>query len=144
MKSFTACIAVLAALCSNGAWAQAAPDDALYQALGARDGIGQLMTDFVGRLKIDPRIGRFFEETNPKYLADQLSDQVCQVSGGPCQLDGPNMKLAHESLQITKADFNALVEVLQQAMDERGIGFRTQNQLLARLAPMHRDIINTP
>ena len=28
-------------------------------------------------------------------------------------------------------------------MDARGIAFSTQNQLLARLAPMHREIVNT-
>jgi hemoglobin len=28
-------------------------------------------------------------------------------------------------------------------MDRQGIAFVTQNQLLARLAPMHRDVITT-
>ena len=51
------------------------------------------------------------------------------------------MKTAHASLKITKGDFNALVEVLQQSMDAQGIAFTTQNQLLALLAPMHRDVI---
>jgi hemoglobin len=45
---------------------------------------------------------------------------------------------------VSKGDFNALVEVLQQSMDAQGIGFGTQNKLLGRLAPMHREIINTP
>jgi hemoglobin len=47
-------------------------------------------------------------------------------------------------MDITRGDFNALVEVLQDTMDAQGIEFREQNRLLARLAPMHRDIINTP
>jgi len=51
------------------------------------------------------------------------------------------MKSGHADLGITKADFNALVEVLQTSMDAKGITFRSQNQLLALLAPMHRDII---
>jgi hemoglobin len=51
------------------------------------------------------------------------------------------MKSAHANLDIKKSDFNALVEVLQQSMDARGIPFRTQNQMLALLAPMHRDTI---
>jgi hemoglobin len=51
------------------------------------------------------------------------------------------MKAAHADLGIRKADFNALVEVLQDTMDQRRIPFRTQNRLLALLAPMHRDII---
>ena len=41
----------------------------------------------------------------------------------------------------TGADFNALVEVLQAAMDAQGIPYAAQNRLLALLAPMHRDVI---
>ena len=54
------------------------------------------------------------------------------------------MKEAHDGMDITRGDFNALVEVLQDAMDAQGIPFRAQNRLLAQLAPMHRDIVNTP
>jgi hemoglobin len=68
-------------------------------------------------------------------------DQFCQVMGGPCIYKGADMKSSHANLDITKADFNALVEVLQHTMDAQGIPFREQNKLLARLAPMHRDTI---
>jgi hemoglobin len=51
------------------------------------------------------------------------------------------MKVAHSNMDITKTDFNALVEVLQKSMDAQGIAFSSQNQLLAKLAPMHRDVI---
>jgi hemoglobin len=33
------------------------------------------------------------------------------------------------------------VEILQTTMSAKGIAFSAQNQLLARLAPMQRDII---
>ena len=36
---------------------------------------------------------------------------------------------------------DALVEVLQQSMAAQGVPFRAQNRLLAKLAPMHRDVI---
>jgi hemoglobin len=65
------------------------------------------------------------------------------VSGGSCVYEGETMKNSHAEMKIRKADFNALVEVLQQSMDRQGIPFSVQNRLLARLAPMHRDIVNT-
>ena len=43
---------------------------------------------------------------------------------------------------IGRGHFNALVEDLQIAMDKRGIPFRAQNQLPAKLVPMHREIEN--
>ena len=51
------------------------------------------------------------------------------------------MKTAHEGMEITRAHFNALVEVLQASMDAKGISFQRQNQILALLAPMHRDTV---
>lgn len=51
------------------------------------------------------------------------------------------MKEAHADLDITKGDFNALGDVLQVSMDAKGIPFGAQNRLLARLAPMHREVV---
>ena len=84
-----------------------------------------------------------FKDVNQAHVKAELVTQFCEVSGGPCKRSGPNMKQVHDGQDITKANFNALVEVLQQAMDARGISFGAQNRLLAQLAPMHRDIVNT-
>ena len=114
---------------------------ALYQAFGEKAGLVKLMDDFVPRLQADKRTATAFKDANVANLKARLVDQICQVSGGPCVYKGADMKSAHSSMDITKADFNALVEVLQQSMDAQGIPFRNQNQLLAKLAPMHRDVI---
>ena len=120
-----------------------APAAGLYQAFGEQAGIRALMDDFVIRLRADARIGEQFKETNLTNLAKQLGDQVCQLSGGPSVYKGPDMKEAHANMDVTRSHFNALVEVLQQSMDARGIPFARQNQMLALLAPMHRDVVNT-
>lgn len=123
------------------AQASATADSSLYVALGEKAGITALMNDFVERLFADPAIGKFFKDTKPANLKEQLRDQVCYLSGGPCKYEGDTMKAVHADLGIRKSDFNVLVEVLQVAMETRGIPFRAQNRLLALLAPMHRDII---
>jgi hemoglobin len=84
----------------------------------------------------------FFKEVDQARLKAELVTQFCQVSGGPCTRSGKDMKRVHAGFDIDRASFNALVEVLQQAMDAQGIAFGVQNRLLARLAPMHRDIVN--
>ena len=125
--------------------AQPAPaDDSLYQAWGRRDGIQAVMDDFFTRLQADPRTGPFFKDAGRKHLVKQLTDQLCQLAGGPCVYDGPTMAEAHHGQDIRKRDFNALVEVLQQSMEAQGIAFGAQNRMLARLAPMHRDIVKPP
>lgn len=137
-------IALSCAMAALSAAAQSTPpDDALYRALGGTPGLTKLMADFVPRLAADPRIGEFFKETKLSELQKQLVDQFCVVSGGSCVYEGETMKNSHAEMKIRRADFNALVEVLQQSMDQQGIPFSVQNRLLARLAPMHRDIVNT-
>ena len=134
-------IALLVAAMGAFAGPARAADDSLYRAFGERAGLASLMVDFVGRLKADARIGRYFKETNAKNLAEQLTSQLCKLAGGPCDYEGAPMRLVHQDLEISRADFNALVEVLQDAMDARRIPFAAQNQMLALLAPMHREIV---
>lgn len=119
----------------------AATTGALYKAFGEKPGLARLVEDFHTRLLADPRTGPHFKPVNAQNIKEQLTDQFCKVTGGPCVYKGADMKSAHSNLDITKADFNALVEVLQLSMDAQGVGFGAQRQLLARLAPMHRDVI---
>jgi len=121
-----------------------AGDDSLYQSIGGRPGLVALVDDFMDRLLADARMRPFFKDANRQHVKEELVAQFCELAGGPCRRQGPDMKQAHEAMDITRADFNALVELLQQSMAARGIAFRIQNRLLALLAPMHRDIVNTP
>jgi hemoglobin len=135
------CGAVLACA-AFGTHAQSpAADNSLYLALGEKPGLVRLMDVFVESLRVDPRTAALFKEANTHRLKAQLVDQVCQLSGGPCQYRGADMKTAHANLDIRKSDFNALVEDLEKAMQAQGIPFSAQRRLLALLAPMHRDAI---
>ncbi len=137
MKTIFMALCIAASLIAMPAQA----DDSIYKAFGERAGIASLMDDFWGDLQADKRMKPFFEKTNQEAFKKSLGDQICQVSGGPCQYKGPDMKLAHSEMDIKRSDFNALVEVLQISMNRRGVAFSAQNRLLALLAPMHREII---
>ncbi len=143
-----ACVVATSALMAFPALAQsaaaptvAASGSPLLQTFGGKAGLVTLMDDFMLRLLADPRTGPHFKPADPQRIKEQLVDQFCVALGGPCVYKGADMKAIHSNLDITKGDFNALVEVLQQAMDAQRIPFAAQNQLLALLAPLHRDVI---
>lgn len=143
-----ACAVATSALMAFPALAQsaAAPTVAtsgspLLQTFGGKAGLVTLMDDFMVRLLADARTGPHFKPADPQRVKAQLVDQFCVALGGPCVYKGADMKAIHSNLDITKGDFNALVELLQQAMDAQRIPFAAQNQLLALLAPLHRDVI---
>ena len=95
--------------------------------------------DTAGNLLADPRVKEKFDNTNMDRFKTNLTDQLCVVAGGPCVYKGHTMSEAHKGLHLTNADFNAVVEDLQAGMAKAGVPFATQNRLLARLAPMHRE-----
>lgn len=134
------CLLLLSASPSDYAQ-NAAPDDSLFQALGGKEGIGQIVVDFIPIIQHDTRIKKAFNDADIDHLVKMLDEQLCAVSGGPCTYTGKSMKTIHADLAITNAQFNALAEDLQLAMEKRGIPSRTQNKLLAKLAPMQRDIV---
>ncbi|HEY8977924.1 MAG TPA: group 1 truncated hemoglobin [Burkholderiaceae bacterium] len=117
-------------------------DDTLFRDLGGQAGIDRIVGDFVPRLAADARLGEFFKRANQDHLRQMLGELICRISGGGCTYTGLSMKQAHQDIDVAKGDFNALVEVLQSAMDAQGVPFATQNRLLARLAPLHRDVVN--
>ncbi|MBK8069920.1 MAG: group 1 truncated hemoglobin [Rhodanobacteraceae bacterium] len=109
---------------------------------GGKPGLTALMDDFMLILLDDPRMAVFFEQVDQQRVKDKLVEQFCVILGGDCEYTGMDMVEAHAGIEVTHADFNILVEDLQIAMDRRGIPTRAQNQLLAKLAPMHREVIN--
>jgi hemoglobin len=114
---------------------------AYYQALGGKEGIHKIVKDFLPIVLEDPRIKDSFKDVDMERLSKMLQEQFCQLSGGPCTYSGKDMQTIHEDLKITNAQFNALAEDLQTAMDKNGVPTRAQNKLLSNLAPMQRRVV---
>lgn len=114
-----------------------------YQAFGEKQGLTIIVDELFVLIDNDPRIAAFFAETDNEYIKQQLVIQFCSLLDGPCDYDGMSMKDSHVGLNIRRQHFNALVELLREAMNKQNVPFAAQNDLLSRLAPMHRDIIES-
>jgi hemoglobin len=113
----------------------------VFDEFGGKPGLTALVDDFMANLMADPRTRPFFADTDRRHIKAELVDQFCVILDGPCTYTGKNMEQTHRGLDIHRSQFNALVEDLQKAMDKHGIPFRAQNKLLAKLAPMHREVV---
>lgn len=138
--SVTIVLAIVLNGLSNTAMAQTSTGS-LYEELGGDAGISQIVDDALLLVLQDPRIKEAFKDTNTKRLAGLLKEQFCEISGGPCRYGGDDMKLTHEGQDVSSAQFNALAEDIQLAMENMNISSSVQNKLIARLAPMKRDIV---
>ena len=115
--------------------------ETLYDQMGGKAGMDRLVDISVDNYLADDRIKAIFDESNMERIRAQLKDQFCQIAGGPCLYKGHEMVAAHQGLHLGNADFNALVEDLQDAMTAQGITFATQNRFLALLAPYQRQVV---
>ena len=118
-----------------------AEDDTLFTDMGGQPGIDRIVEASVDNYLADPRIKAIFDESNMERIRAEFKVQFCQVAGGPCAYKGHDMTAAHKGLHLTNADFNAVVEDLQAAMDKCGVSFAIQNRFLARLAPMQHQVV---
>lgn len=132
----TFCSITLAGNVSGGA------DAALYDRLGGHAVIAEIVDELVERSRVDPNTNRSFKKVNIKRLKEQIAEQLCTLTGGPCKFSGDDMKTSHAGLDITQAEFYAMVEHLIEILDAHQIGTREKNQLLALLAPMKRDVVS--
>ena len=114
----------------------------LYGQLGERKGIAQIVEDLLYLIIEDSRINYQFKGTDVAQFHQNLTDQLCALSGGPCTYNGKEMRKVHEDMTITDTQFNALGGDFILAMDKNDIPTGAQNRLLKQLVPLHPDIRN--
>jgi hemoglobin len=113
----------------------------LYERLGGIEAITAVVEDFRDRAAADDRINLKFARTDIARLTKMLIDQVCEATGGPCRYGGRGMKEAHAGMNVTKGEFDALVDDLVATLKQLKVPSAEQGELLAILGPLKPDIV---
>ena len=140
---------VLAAALATAAACHSAPPPpapapagpSLYERLGGRPAIEAVVADFVVRVTVDPRISSFFRGVDVDHLRAKLTEQLCQVTGGPCRYTGRSMTEVHAGMRITYANFDALVSDLVAALNRAGVAEREKGELVGILGGLRGQIV---
>lgn len=123
-----------------------APTPTLYERLGGINAISAVTDQFLANVVADPVINARFAATvadpaRTRLLRLNLIDQICAASAGPCQYKGKTMIEAHQGMNITDAEFNALVGDLVSAMTSLNVSQTDQSELLGILGGLKPDIV---
>jgi hemoglobin len=142
----TRTVLVLAAV--GAAWALVAcahaPAPSLYDQLGGQTRIETISSDLITRVAHDPRTADKFDGIRLSWLSHSLANYICKIADGPCVYDGDSMKTTHAYLHIQGSQFEVMVQALRDELDAQGISTSAKNELLRRLAPTYRDVVNPP
>ncbi|MCU4677228.1 group 1 truncated hemoglobin [Catenovulum sp. 2E275] len=113
----------------------------LYEQLGGKDKITQIVENFIYEIEFNETIYEYFKETDIQRFHDKLIEHICVNTGGPCQYTGDTMAQVHAGMNINESDFNLTVDLLINAMTKADIPHPLQNKVLAVFAPMRKDMI---
>ena len=143
LKLLIACVLLGMAMVLGGCQSMSSqPDVSLYQQLGEREGIANVVEDLLYLIVEDDRINQQFKGMDVAQFHHNLTDQLCELSGGPCTYTGREMRELHADMAITDTQFNALAENLILAMEQNDIPTGAQNRLIKQLLPLYPDIRN--
>ena len=116
----------------------------LYEGLGGYDVIAAFMTDYVSRLRADPRLARFGGGigADKKKRDLQLNiDYTCKVAGSSNYYLDRGLKTSHAGLGITGAEWGANMRHMTRALDKYKIPQKEKQEVLALVARMRREIV---
>lgn len=127
---------------NENAGAKPIDNRAVLEAFNGPEGVQRIVERTVDDMQTDPRTADVLRASDFVRLRRTLGEQLIYILGADgADYSGRDMATAHRDHGITTLEFNAVVEILQGAMEAEGVPFRMQNKLLARLAPMHRDVV---
>ncbi|HET6543746.1 MAG TPA: nuclear transport factor 2 family protein [Chryseolinea sp.] len=96
----------------------------LYRRLGGYDSIAGFVDFAFPRVAAHPALTHFFigHSHESKYRQRQLIvDKICSALQGPVVYIGRPLAMVHRGLNITHEQWNTFMEIIENAMDERGI-----------------------
>ncbi|WP_374991029.1 group I truncated hemoglobin [Pseudoalteromonas haloplanktis] len=113
----------------------------LYQQLDGQAGLERLVDSFINQIGNDEQVFHYFEYANISHFRAGFLNHLCVLTDGPCEYTRDSMVDIHTGMNITEADFNHVVDLLINAMNEQNIDHTVQNKILARMAPLRKEII---
>ena len=121
----------------------------LYERLGGVYSIATVVDDFIERLLVNatlnanPAIKEARARVPKAGLKFQVTALVCEVSGGPCKYTGRAMKESHQHLNITQAEWDAMVVDFKATLDKFKVPQREQQELITIVDSTKNDIVRS-
>lgn len=115
--------------------------DTLYERLGGERGVSRFVDQTVDQSANDPLTKRTFDKVDLKKLKQKVAEQICALTDGPCKYTGDSMKVVHQGMDLSEAEFYGFVEILRKNLNRIEVPQSAKNELLRILAPMKRDIV---
>lgn len=137
----TLSIAILLLLASSLAFTDT---QSLYERIGGEPKARAIVEDIWNNHSANPIVKDRFANSDPKYVK-QLVFEIFAAATGATDVEytGKDMKTAHAGMNISEMEFNAVVDDVLKACESNGLSQDEQNEILAILWSVRKDIVNS-
>jgi len=119
----------------------------LYERLGGFYSIAAVVDDFIDRLYVNQTLNANAAINHARSalrkpgLKTHVTMLVCQVTNGPCNYVGKNMKESHVGFNITNKEWDAMVSEFRASLDKFKVPTAEQQELIGIVATTKPDIV---
>lgn len=119
----------------------------LYDRVGGLKGISVVVDDFIDRLVANeelnrnPAIDAGRKRSPAPYLKFQVSQLVCEATGGPCKYTGKAMTASHVHLNISEQEWGVMAREFKKSLDKFKVPAAEQKELFDIVGTTKADIV---
>ena len=115
--------------------------ESLYERLGGTEGITNIASDVIDNHLANQAIARRFADSDVSVIKNAAATFFIAGTGGPDVYKGKDMLAAHKGMNISNAEFMAVLDDALAALEKNNIGQREQEEVLFVLYSMRSHIM---
>ena len=119
--------------------------ESLFEQLGGYPAVDAAVDIFYRRVLKDPRIARFFDDTDMDAQREKQKAFLSMVFGGPHEYKGKDLRTAHAKLVeqgLDDSHFDAVAEHLQATLERLDVPAPLVAQVMAIAGSTRSDVLN--
>lgn len=114
----------------------------IFERCGGFATVRRIVSDFYDRVLASEDLQGYFAGIDMRRLVDHQTKFMTALMGGPASFADQQLERAHARVGVTSADFDLLVELLVDTLEEHGLA-REDVQAMAAAMETRRHLIVT-
>lgn len=144
MKKLLNTLLSLSLLCfSVGSFADAAKGPSLFDRMGGEKVARKIVADTWANHTSNPIVKNRFANSDGAYVKQKVYEIFAMATGADVKYTGKPMADTHATMNISEAEFNAVVDDVMSALEKNKIAKQEQNEVLAILWSVRPAVVNS-
>ncbi|MEE8058896.1 MAG: group 1 truncated hemoglobin [Pseudomonadales bacterium] len=116
--------------------------ETLFDKYGGFTTFSALVTNFYQKVLDSDQLAPYFEGVDMDSLMTHQTNFLAKALGGPDKYDGRDLVKAHARFNISLLNFQEVVELLEESLEEGGVESEDINTIISLVNNLQSQIVN--